>query len=109
MLKSESSFASLLVKQSPSMHYGHGWLVGESGKRWHPCNSQKDLLAHLTDRPESNLWERRKGVAAFITNLHIETRNIRFMKMTWLFVTRHYQEMVATFLRLKMVLHSGAK
>ncbi|MCI0186354.1 DUF2724 domain-containing protein, partial [Cronobacter sakazakii] len=32
----EPSFASLLKKQSPSMHYGHGWIVGKQGKRWHP-------------------------------------------------------------------------
>ncbi|WP_249508732.1 phage filamentation protein Fil family protein, partial [Escherichia coli] len=25
MLTKEPSFASLLVKQSPAMHYGHGW------------------------------------------------------------------------------------
>jgi hypothetical protein len=35
MLKSEPSFASLLVKQSPGMHYGHGWIAGKDGKRWH--------------------------------------------------------------------------
>lgn len=34
MLKSEPSFASLLVKQSPGMHYGHGWIAGKEGKRW---------------------------------------------------------------------------
>ncbi|MBF8898820.1 DUF2724 domain-containing protein, partial [Escherichia coli] len=26
MLTKEPSFASLLVKQSPAMHYGHGWI-----------------------------------------------------------------------------------
>lgn len=45
MLKSEPSFASLLVKQSPGMHYGHGWIAGKGGKRWHPSRSQADLLA----------------------------------------------------------------
>lgn len=45
MLKSEPSFASLLVKQSPGMHYGHGWIAGKDGKRWHPSRSQADLLA----------------------------------------------------------------
>ncbi|EFF8410976.1 phage filamentation protein Fil family protein, partial [Escherichia coli] len=29
MLTKEPSFASLLVKQSPAMHYGHGWIMGE--------------------------------------------------------------------------------
>ena len=47
MLKSEPSFASLLVKQSPGMHYGHGWIAGKDGKRWHPSHSQADLLASL--------------------------------------------------------------
>ncbi|STJ30253.1 Protein of uncharacterised function (DUF2724) [Escherichia coli] len=28
MLTKEPSFASLLVKQSPAMHYGHGWIMG---------------------------------------------------------------------------------
>ncbi|MCD3025419.1 phage filamentation protein Fil family protein, partial [Salmonella enterica] len=37
MLTKEPSFASLLVKQSPAMHYGHGWIMGKDGKRWHPC------------------------------------------------------------------------
>lgn len=37
MLTKEPSFASLLVKQSPAMHYGHGWIIGKDGKRWHPC------------------------------------------------------------------------
>ncbi|MGR7708511.1 phage filamentation protein Fil family protein [Klebsiella aerogenes] len=51
MLKSEPSFASLLVKQSPGMHYGHGWIAGKDGKRWHPSRSQADLLAgHLTQK-----------------------------------------------------------
>lgn len=44
MLTKEPSFASLLVKQSPAMHYGHGWIMGEDGKRWHPCRSQDELL-----------------------------------------------------------------
>lgn len=47
MLKSEPSFASLIVKQSPGMHYGHGWIAGKDGKRWHPSHSQADLLAGL--------------------------------------------------------------
>ena len=45
MLKNEPSFASLLVKQSPGMHCGHGWIIGKDGKRWHPSRSQADLLA----------------------------------------------------------------
>ncbi|MCL7870613.1 DUF2724 domain-containing protein, partial [Klebsiella pneumoniae] len=45
MLNTEPSFASLLKKQSPGMHYGHGWIAGKDGKRWHPSSSQADLLA----------------------------------------------------------------
>ena len=33
------------------MHYGH-WarvrIMGEDGKRWHPCRSQDELLAELS-------------------------------------------------------------
>lgn len=54
MLKSEPSFASLLVKQSPGMHYGHGWIAGKEGKRWHPSRSQADLLAGLSNQKQGN-------------------------------------------------------
>ena len=37
MLTKEPSFASLLVRQSPAMHYGHGWIHLPGGKKWHPC------------------------------------------------------------------------
>lgn len=47
MLNKEPSFASLLVKQSPAMHYGHGWIAGDNGKRWHPCRDQSELLNGL--------------------------------------------------------------
>lgn len=47
MLKNEPSFASLLVKQSPAMHYGHGWIAGDNSKRWHPCRDQSELLNGL--------------------------------------------------------------
>lgn len=50
MLNKEPSFASLLVKQSPAMHYGHGWIIGETGKRWHPCRDQSELLNGLTSK-----------------------------------------------------------
>lgn len=32
MLNNEPSFASLLVRQSPAMHYGHGWIHLPGGK-----------------------------------------------------------------------------
>ncbi|MGG8018882.1 DUF2724 domain-containing protein [Klebsiella aerogenes] len=47
MLKNEPSLASLLVKQCPAMHYGHGWIAGDNGKRWHPCRDQSELLNGL--------------------------------------------------------------
>lgn len=56
MLKNEPSFASLLVKQNPCMHYGHGWIAGKDGKRWHPCRSQSDLLAGLSTQKLGESW-----------------------------------------------------
>ena len=53
MLTNEPSFASLLKKRSPSMHYGHGWIMGGDGQRWHPCNSQSELLNSLTAKKVS--------------------------------------------------------
>lgn len=56
MLKNEPSFASLLVKQSPAMHCGHGWIMGKDGKRWHPSRSQVDLLDGLSSRKKEDSW-----------------------------------------------------
>lgn len=56
MLKTEPSFASLLVKQSPAMHYGHGWVMGKDGKRWHPCRSQDALLTELSTTKQGETW-----------------------------------------------------
>lgn len=56
MLNTEPSFASLLVKQSPGMHYGHGWITGKDGKRWHPSRSQADLQADLTTQKQGESW-----------------------------------------------------
>ncbi|CAH3590839.1 TPA: DUF2724 domain-containing protein [Klebsiella pneumoniae] len=53
MLTNEPSFASLLKKRSPSMHYGHGWIMGSDGQRWHPCRSQYELLNGLTAKKVS--------------------------------------------------------
>ena len=30
------SLAARLKRQSPSMSYGHGWIMGENGMRWNP-------------------------------------------------------------------------
>lgn len=53
MLTNEPSFASLLKKRSPSMHYGHGWIMGSDGQRWHPCCYQSELLNGLTAKKVS--------------------------------------------------------
>ncbi|WP_072215002.1 phage filamentation protein Fil family protein [Type-D symbiont of Plautia stali] len=44
------SVAPLLKRQSPSHAYGHGWIVGDEGKRWHPAHSQIELLAGLSGK-----------------------------------------------------------
>lgn len=56
MLRKEPSFASLLVKQSPAMHCGHGWIIAKDGKRWHPCRSQDALLADLSTIKQGKPW-----------------------------------------------------
>ncbi|MGQ9019181.1 phage filamentation protein Fil family protein [Klebsiella pneumoniae] len=72
MLNNEPSFASLLVRQSPAMHYGHGWIHLPGGKKWHPCIElsprqqavrgicKKRLLQHLSFNAAGNLQTRRK-------------------------------------------------
>lgn len=49
----EPSFASLLRRQSPSMSYGHGWIMGEDNQRWRPSRDQSALLngLHTTRKP----------------------------------------------------------
>jgi hypothetical protein len=56
MLTNEPSFASLLRKESPATHYGHGWIAGKDGKRWHPSRSQADLLAGLSTKKQGESW-----------------------------------------------------
>ncbi|HBY5591166.1 TPA: DUF2724 domain-containing protein, partial [Klebsiella pneumoniae] len=41
---------------SPGMHYGHGWIAGKDGKRWHPSRSQADLLADLSTQKQGESW-----------------------------------------------------
>ncbi|MCS5960115.1 DUF2724 domain-containing protein [Klebsiella pneumoniae subsp. pneumoniae] len=38
------------------MHYGHGWIAGKDGKRWHPSRSQADLLAGLSNQKLRESW-----------------------------------------------------
>lgn len=46
------SVAPLLKQQSQSPSYGHGWIMGNDGTRWHPSNNQQQLLRALsTKRP----------------------------------------------------------
>lgn len=46
------SIAPLLKRQNPSPSYGHGWIMGENGKPWHPSHCQKALLRDLsTNKP----------------------------------------------------------
>lgn len=47
------SLAARLKKQSPSMSYGDGWIMGENGKPWHPCKSQQTLLKGLSTKRDS--------------------------------------------------------
>ncbi|HDS7792720.1 TPA: DUF2724 domain-containing protein [Raoultella ornithinolytica] len=73
MLNNEPSFASLLVRQSPAMHYGHGWIHLPGGKKWHPCielsprqqavrgKGNKSLLQLLSINAAGNLQTRRKA------------------------------------------------
>lgn len=56
-MNTEPSFASLLVKQSPSMHYGHGWIAGKKGKRWHPSHGQSELLKSLQTKRKPSVVE----------------------------------------------------
>ncbi|MEY8777487.1 phage filamentation protein Fil family protein [Klebsiella pneumoniae] len=56
MLTKQPSIASLLVKQSPSPHFGHGWIMGKDGKRWHPCRSQDALPEGLTGNRKRMSW-----------------------------------------------------
>lgn len=55
------SFASLLVRQSPSMHYGNGWIAGKDGKRWHPSRDQSALLSELHTTRKASLMRRIKS------------------------------------------------
>jgi len=48
------SIALLLKRQNPSPAYGHGWIMGENGKRWHPSYSQKALLHDLSTTKPTN-------------------------------------------------------
>ncbi|MCX8962732.1 phage filamentation protein Fil family protein [Erwinia psidii] len=50
------SMASLLKRQSPSVSYGHGWIMGEDGKRWHPVLSEKKSAVNKKTKKRGQLW-----------------------------------------------------
>jgi len=56
-MNTEPSFASLLMKQSPSMHYGHGWIEGKNGKCWHSSYGQSELLNSLQTKRKPSVVE----------------------------------------------------
>jgi len=51
------SIAPLLKQQSPSRHFGHGWIELPSGKRWNPSRSKADLLAGLYNQKQEKSWQ----------------------------------------------------
>ncbi|MCT2419942.1 DUF2724 domain-containing protein [Pantoea sp. XY16] len=58
------SVAPLLKRQSPSHAYGHGWIVADKGRRWHPAISQVELLAGLTGKRKES-WVTKLKVLLF--------------------------------------------
>ncbi|WP_072166344.1 phage filamentation protein Fil family protein [Erwinia sp. Leaf53] len=56
------SVAPMLKRQSPSMAYGHGWISGDKGKKWHPCNEQSELLRGMANVRRKNILARIVGI-----------------------------------------------
>lgn len=50
------SIAPFLIMQSPSMHYGHGWIMGQDGKHWHPCLSCNKKLSEVSTSKQGKSW-----------------------------------------------------
>lgn len=44
-----------MLTKEPS--YGHGWIMGQDGRRWHPSNNQAELLAGLTGNGRKKKWQ----------------------------------------------------
>lgn len=62
------AFVTYLKNQSPSPqlpNFGHGWIQNENGKRWHPANSQAELLAELTSKRKHATWITRLRTLLF--------------------------------------------
>jgi len=68
------SFAARLKKQSPSMSYGHGWIVGLDGKRFRPSHSQSDLLQALTTRKKVNTWQSKGQILCNLIRVNMSWR-----------------------------------
>lgn len=47
------SVAPLLKRQSQLPAFGHGWIMGRDGKRWHPSSNQQQLLNELSTKRRS--------------------------------------------------------
>ncbi|HEM8518217.1 TPA: DUF2724 domain-containing protein [Citrobacter amalonaticus] len=100
MLTKEPSFASLLVRQSPAMHCGHGWIMGKDGKRWHPCRTQNALLDELSTTKKGKSWRKLQKVC--FTSSSIRAKSIQFMRTSLQVVIRLFRVMVVTILRCEM-------
>lgn len=50
------SVAPLLKRQNPPPSFGNGWIMGDNGQRWHPANSQAELLAGLNTIGSKRKW-----------------------------------------------------
>ncbi|EKQ2111923.1 DUF2724 domain-containing protein [Salmonella enterica] len=107
MLTKEPSFASLLVKQSPAMHCGHGWIIGKDGKRWHPCSSQDVLLTELSTTKKEKSWRKLQKVC--FTSSSTRAKSIQFMRMSLQVVIRLFRVMVVTISRCEMGHSFGEK
>ncbi|PRD15303.1 phage filamentation protein Fil family protein [Pantoea coffeiphila] len=56
------SVAPLLKRQGQSPSYGHGWIMGEAGQRWHPSNDQSELLHGMATAHRKKLLARLAGI-----------------------------------------------
>ncbi|PIJ41744.1 phage filamentation protein Fil family protein [Tatumella sp. OPLPL6] len=65
------SFAARLKNKSPSMSYGHGWIVGVDGQRYHPSHSQSELLQALTTRKKVNTWQLKALILCNLVRVNV--------------------------------------
>ncbi|PZL84943.1 DUF2724 domain-containing protein [Pantoea sp. ARC270] len=50
------SLAARLKRQSPSMSYGHGLIIGENGKRWNPVTPSASEVKAQALPKRSKSW-----------------------------------------------------